>query len=146
MSAPRENLLTLQIDALPTALQQMRHLVDAALAAIDLPREMRGRLVLAVNEACMNIIQHAYREKTPGKQIRLHLAREPGLLRFIIEDDAPCIDPCCVKPRELSDVRPGGLGVHFIREIMDEMQFHACGTRGNRLELVKRIDRTETEQ
>jgi anti-sigma regulatory factor (Ser/Thr protein kinase) len=146
MSAQHETLLTLQIDALPTELQRMRHRIDGALATIDLPREMRERLVLAVNEACMNIIQHAYRDKTTGKKIRLHLAREPGLLRFVIEDDAPCIDPGCVKPRELSDVRPGGLGVHFIREIMDDMQFHACGTRGNRLELVKRIDRTETEQ
>ena len=45
-----------------------------------------------------------------------------------------------VKPRDLSDVRPGGLGTHFIREVMDEVVFlvspEGCG---NLLKLVKRI-------
>lgn len=142
---PDDTLLNLQIDALPDALQQMRHRLHDTLAGAGLAKPLREQLVLAVNEACMNVIQHAYHE-TAGKQIRLRVSREPDLLRFTIEDDAPCIDPGCVKPRDLSDVRPGGLGVHFIREIMDEMHFHACGTRGNRLELVKRLDRTETAQ
>jgi anti-sigma regulatory factor (Ser/Thr protein kinase) len=138
MSGAPEHLLTLEIEALPASLQEMRHSLAKALAEIDLPRGEREQLVLAVNEACMNVIQHAYRE-TPGKVIRLRMTREPELLRFTIEDDAPCIDPGCVKPRKLSDVRPGGLGVHFIREIMDEMHFHTCGQRGNRLELVKHL-------
>jgi anti-sigma regulatory factor (Ser/Thr protein kinase) len=141
MSGSAETLLALEIDALPSALQEMRHRLADALAEMELPKVEQEALVLAVNEACMNIIQHAYRE-TPGKAIRLRMSREPGRLRFSIEDDAPCIDPDCVKPRDLSDVRPGGLGVHFIREIMDEMHFHTCGQRGNRLELVKHLDQT----
>lgn len=88
----------------------------------------------------MNIIQHAYGEKTEG-EIRLHLARENGRLIIELEDDAPCIDPLTVRPRPLSDVRPGGLGVHFIREIMDEMAFLSGQDKGNRLRLVKRLDK-----
>lgn len=139
MSESAESLLALEIEAQPRALQSMRHRLAEALTDIPLPKGELEQLVLAVNEACMNVIQHAYREPA-GKLIRLRVTREPALLRFVIEDDAPCIDPGCVKSRDLSDVRPGGLGVHFIREIMDGMQFHRCGQRGNRLELVKRLD------
>lgn len=139
MSGTGHTPLSLEIDALPSALQEMRHRLADALADLGLTQRTREQLVLAVNEACMNVIQHAYHE-TPGKAIRLQLVREPELLRFIIEDDAPCIDPVCVKSRDLADVRPGGLGVHFIREIMDEMHFYPCGQRGNRLELVKRLE------
>ena len=43
-------------------------------------------------------------------------------------------------PAGLDDVRPGGLGTHFINEIMDEVRFLVPpGGRGNRLEMVKRI-------
>jgi sigma-B regulation protein RsbU (phosphoserine phosphatase) len=46
-----------------------------------------------------------------------------------------------VKPRDLEDLRPGGLGTHFIREIMDATDFlrPAAGT-GNVLRLRKRIE------
>jgi anti-sigma regulatory factor (Ser/Thr protein kinase) len=97
--------------------------------------------VLAIDEACMNIIQHAYGKEGSG-EIRLHLALQHDRLTIELEDDAPCIDPQRVKPRALADVRPGGLGVHFIREIMDEMVFLPCQSKGNRLRLVKRLNTT----
>jgi anti-sigma regulatory factor (Ser/Thr protein kinase) len=118
----------------------MRQWLDTALTGSGLTDKLRGQLVLAVNEACTNIIQHAYGEKTEG-EIRLRLAWNSDRLIIELEDDAPCIDPAAVQPRALSDVRPGGLGVHFIREIMDEMAFLPGQGKGNRLRLVKRLDK-----
>ncbi|MEJ2693084.1 MAG: ATP-binding protein [Candidatus Thiodiazotropha sp.] len=138
MSREPECALTLHAD--PGALHGMRQWLDEALSQSGLTDKLRGQLVLAVNEACMNIIQHAYREETKG-EIRLRLAWENGRLIIELEDDAPCIDPLAVQPRALSDVRPGGLGVHFIREIMDEMAFLPGQDKGNRLRLVKRLER-----
>ena len=131
--------LAMEFAAQPDQLQSMRHRLSSALASLDLPPGLREQLVLAVNEACMNIIQHAYQGGS-DKTIRLSLQATPQSLHFLLEDDAPCIDPAQVTPRDLADVRPGGLGVHFIREIMDEVRFHPCHGRGNRLELVKRLD------
>lgn len=136
----RESECTLTLPADPCALHGMRQWLDTALTGSGLTEKLRGQLVLAVNEACMNIIQHAYGEKTEG-EIRLHLAWQSGRLIIELEDDAPCIDPVAVQPRALSDVRPGGLGVHFIREIMDEMAFLPGQGKGNRLRLVKRLDK-----
>jgi len=139
LNLDNETLLTLEIAAAPWELRTMRLQLDTDLAHLPISRNLREQLILAVNEACMNVIQHAYRNASHGT-IRLRLVHETGLLRFLIEDDAPCIDPSRVTPRDLSDVRPGGLGVYFIREIMDEMRFHPCHQRGNRLELVKYLD------
>jgi anti-sigma regulatory factor (Ser/Thr protein kinase) len=138
---PAQQTQSLTLVADPHALQDMRHWLESALAAYELGCELRSQLVLAVNEACMNIIQHAYGDATPG-EIRLRMTLQPERLVFDLEDDAPCIDPAKVKPRALADVRPGGLGVHFIREIMDVMAFLPCQGRGNRLHLVKYLDRT----
>ena len=45
------------------------------------------------------------------------------------------------KPRDLNEIRPGGLGIHFIREIMDEyVMGHLKGNTGNYLEMRKKID------
>ena len=56
-------------------------------------------------------------------------------------DFAPPIDPAKVQPRDLDDVRPGGLGTFLIREVMDSAEFveppPGCG---NLLRMVKRIE------
>ena len=126
------------LKAHPEALQEMRHWLGDRFSQFDLPESLREELILAVNEACMNIIQHAYGGSNQG-EIRLSLELLDDRLAIELADDAPCIDPASVKPRPLEELRPGGLGVHFIREILDEMTFLPCGDRGNRLRLVKRL-------
>jgi anti-sigma regulatory factor (Ser/Thr protein kinase) len=128
----------LRLPAEADALQGMRQWLEGRLQSFGLPPALRGQLVLATDEACMNIIQHAYGEQNRG-EIRLSLELQPDRLIIELADDAPSIDPTKVKSRALNDVRPGGLGVHFIREIMDEMAFVYCGERGNRLRLMKRL-------
>jgi sigma-B regulation protein RsbU (phosphoserine phosphatase) len=57
-----------------------------------------------------------------------------------LTDFAETVDPATIKPRSLDDVRPGGLGTHFINQIMDEVQYLVPpGGRGNQLRMVKRI-------
>ncbi len=51
------------------------------------------------------------------------------------------IDPKTVRPRDLDDVRPGGLGTHFIAEVMDDAKFERPPSgNGNLLIMVKRIE------
>jgi len=58
----------------------------------------------------------------------------------LIQDFADTIDVTKIKPRDLNDVRPGGLGTHFISEVMDEVAFLTPPEGvGNLLKLVKRI-------
>jgi anti-sigma regulatory factor (Ser/Thr protein kinase) len=135
VTAPGKNAAT-SLRARPQALQAMRHWLETQLSRYDLPLPLREQLVLAINEACMNIIQHAYDGSGEG-EIRLSLEWQADRLIIELQDDAPCIDPARVKPRGLDELRPGGLGVHFIREIVDEVAFLPCGEQGNRLRLIK---------
>jgi anti-sigma regulatory factor (Ser/Thr protein kinase) len=96
-----------------------------------------GDVALAISEACANIIEHAYRG-VAGNAIRLVVALEPGRLRVVLEDDAPAVDPGAIVPRDLDDLRPGGLGVHFIRKIMNHVRVEARPEGGNRLEMSRK--------
>jgi anti-sigma regulatory factor (Ser/Thr protein kinase) len=87
----------------------------------------------------MNVIQHAYKGDYSG-EIELEILNNGNRLLFRVKDHAAPIDLECVKPRDLDEVRPGGLGTHFIKEIMDEcVMGHLEGGTGNYLEMIKKI-------
>ena len=108
--------------ATPGQLKPMRDAVLAALQAQGADAELANNIVLALNEACMNVIQHAT-AGSAGAQISVELLRQDGTLILHVLDNAAPVDVSTVEPRDLADVRPGGLGVHFMREIMDQVEF-----------------------
>lgn len=91
---------------------------------------------LAVDEACANVIKYAYGGNA-DKQIvvRYHVA--PERFEVVIEDSGIKADPGAVMGRKLEDVRPGGLGIHFIKRCFDVFEFDARKKIGNRLRLVR---------
>lgn len=95
---------------------------------------------MAVDEACQNVIRHGYRWDPEGT-IVLEIERHGDDLVLSLRDFAPKVDPARVKPRDLDETRPGGLGTHLIRTVMDRAEFVPTPReRGNLLRLVKRIE------
>ncbi|HJU40699.1 MAG TPA: ATP-binding protein, partial [Tahibacter sp.] len=116
-----------------------------ALDAAGIAPELRDRLVLAVDEACCNIIRHAYAEH--GGDIVLSLKRDGDVLEFELRDDAPSVDPGRVKPRELGECRSGGLGVAIIDRVMDEWLLQPRkGGSGNVLRMIKRCPAPQEDE
>ncbi len=137
MSAPA--LLRYRFPARAEALATMRHALQDALRARSVSETEITRLVLAVDEASSNIIRHAYRDCTPG-EIELTVTRARGSLRFRLRDFAPPVDSRCVRPRNLDECRPGGLGINLIDDIMDLWRLRALRRRcGNVLVMFKRL-------
>jgi sigma-B regulation protein RsbU (phosphoserine phosphatase) len=96
-------------------------------------------LVLAVDEACQNVIRHAYGDDASG-DILIEVRSDGVVLELEIIDFAPRVDPSAIGPRDLDDLRPGGLGTHFINECMDKVEFRSTDSgAGNRLWLSKTI-------
>ena len=94
--------------------------------------------VLIIDEACQNIIRHGYGGDS-DQWIEIEIALEEFGLVIILRDYADPVDEPRVQPRDLDDVRPGGLGVHFMREIMDEIGYLPSeGDYGNILRMVKK--------
>ena len=132
-------LLELQFPARAEEMRRVRARLREALDAQAVAPELRDRLVLAVDEACTNIIRHAYCGGCDDL-ITLHLTRERDMLAFELRDEAPAVDPGRITTRDLNDCRPGGLGVPFIRSLMDDWQFEpGADGKGNVLRMRKRL-------
>ena len=108
-------------------------------------------LTRAVDEALANIICHAYggRSGQPIEllcrrlQARISGKRRAGL-EIVLVDRGAAADRKNLCGRSLDDVRPGGLGLHFIRDGVDVMQY-TSQARKNRLRLVKYLPSTKSE-
>ncbi len=92
-------------------------------------------ILLAVDEALTNIIRHAYGGQ-PGTIVVL-FEDDPAKTEIILEDLGKKFDPTTVPPPELPRQKPGGLGVHFIKTIMDRLVYDEAFKEGNRLHMIK---------
>ncbi len=134
-----EILFEIRFPAKADRLGMVRSMVKHTAEVAGCCPELSERLVIAVNEACMNVIQHAYSQDDAG-EIVLEMLNNDGCLHFRLLDYAEPIDLDSCRPRNLEDIRPGGLGTHFINEIMDECnRGHLAEGRGNYLEMRKKI-------
>ena len=137
--ADGELLVEAVIAAQPDRLRLLRQVVSEAATTCGFDRDRAAEIVLAVDEACQNIIRHGYQGE-PGGRIVLRLHRCSDRLVVLLRDFAEPVDVRKVCPRALDDIRCGGLGTHLMRTIMDEVAFEPPPEgRGNVLRLVKRI-------
>jgi len=104
-----------------------------------------SQLCLAIDEALCNVIRHGY-DSAPDGRIRMevHERTDTGRLEILIEDDAKQVDLDSIRSRDLDDVRPGGLGVHLISEIMDDAIYEHRNEGGMRLMMWKQLPMTGT--
>ena len=91
---------------------------------------------LAVDEACSNVIKHAYGGDTYQSILVRYKMTKRGF-EVLIEDNGVKVQPESIEGRSLDDIRPGGLGVHFIKRAFDILQFDRRKRKGNRLRLVR---------
>lgn len=134
-------LLDYRFPAQAGELAGMRRALAAALARAGVDAELRQALVLAVDEASSNIIRHGHGGGASDALIQLRLQRRGNELVFELLDEAPLVDARRMQPRDLSECRPGGLGINIIDSLMDHWSLGArADGRGNRLEMIKRLD------
>jgi anti-sigma regulatory factor (Ser/Thr protein kinase) len=97
---------------------------------------------LAIEEAAMNVITHAFDGVAPPHRFTLSLAVTPDLLRIELCDNGREFDPASAAPPDLSsplaEREPGGLGLHLIRKMMDRVEYRREAGE-NRLVLEKSL-------
>lgn len=62
-----------------------------------------------------------------------------GAMKIVLEDEARQVEVCNIKSRDLEDVRPGGLGVHIIKQVMDDVVYEKRDGLGMRLTMIKKV-------
>jgi serine/threonine-protein kinase RsbW len=135
--------LRLQLKSNPEALSLVRAAVERAAELLHFGEVESRAIVRSVDEGLANVIRHAYGGKG-GRPIEVACytvpdpvkGREVGGIEVILRDSGAPLDRSKLKGRPLDDIRPGGLGLHFMRESMDKVEFSRQKGK-NQLRLVK---------
>jgi len=136
-------LLRMELRSNPEMLCVVRNALGQLAATLGFSEPECHAVVLAVDEALTNIIRHAYlgdaERPIEASFRRIHVphgGQGRDALEIVLEDRGVTVNPKKMCGRKLEDVRPGGLGLHFIRESMDTVEFSRRKGR-NQLRLVK---------
>lgn len=136
--ACNDELVFMSFCSRPSRLKLLRCVIRDAVDMAGMDADTADAVVLAVNEACMNIMQHGY-AMNPDGRIDVTISSEPGALVFKLRDYAQHVDVNKVCSRDLDDIRPGGLGVHLIGCLMDESGFLEAPPGGGNLFQMKKF-------
>ncbi len=111
-----------------------------------LPGSMPG-VLLAVDEAVTNVILHGYNGR--GGPVEIEVTGSPDALIIHVRDEAAPFDPTSVPTPGLDaspeQRAPGGLGVHLMRQAMDQLLYRRPASGGNELTLIKRVSHRASE-
>jgi anti-sigma regulatory factor (Ser/Thr protein kinase) len=143
--------LRLELESNPEALGLVRATLERAAECMHFQEADLRAIVRSVDEAVANVIRHAYKGR-PGLPITLSFrklwrgkdANVMGGLEILLEDSGEAADPKKLQGRPLEEVRPGGLGLHFMRQSMDEVEFSRKNGR-NLLRMVKYLESARPE-
>ena len=137
----------LQIASQTRSLQEVRAFITRCVTSCGVvPPEWLNRIIIAVDEAVTNIIEHAYEFDETG-EIDIHIHAQEGMIEILIQDSGKSFDPGNVQKADVQDsvkrAKQGGLGVFLMRRIMDEVTYSFKENEKNELRLVKRFTRPQ---
>jgi anti-sigma regulatory factor (Ser/Thr protein kinase) len=135
--------VTLTIPSHPKYLYVVRSALYPLVLEAGFPKKEARKVVLAVDEACSNIIRYAY-SGDPTKTITMTV--EDGAERFVVrlQDYGRKAERAEIAPRDLKDIRPGGLGTHFISQAFESVSYDTDQGQGTILTLEKRKRQVKT--
>jgi anti-sigma regulatory factor (Ser/Thr protein kinase) len=127
--------LDVTVPAEAVRLRELRRVVSQFARLHGADRDASANVVLAVHEACSNVVRHAYGEE--GGPLHLKAGCESGVLQFVVSDNGkPVADP---------DARPGaGLGLHLVRNLCDDFDIEGPGEYGTRVRMSFRLSGSAT--
>ena len=105
-------LVDITFHSAPSNLQEVRDRVRESCVRVGCAEELGRKLVLVIDEAVSNVMRHAYQGER-DREIRLRISQEDERIIFQLRDYADPVDVSCIRPRDLSECRPGGLGINF---------------------------------
>ena len=122
-----------------SSLKEVREFSREVISKSKVLEESKDELVLAIAEAAQNIVKHAYKDNqdtTDKMQIKISFI--DNILEIGFFDKGKPVIKEEIKHRSLDDIKPGGLGTYFIKQIMDEVVFKEATGWHNNLVLTKK--------
>lgn len=138
---------TLKVKSRTENLSIIRDFIGSAASELKLPGEMIENIILAVDEACTNIIKHAYKYSPDGD---ITVTIKPSSSKFIVSiiDNGISFEPETIPEPDLQKYyrqrRVGGLGVYLMKTLMDEVKYVSKPGKYNEVLLSKNFKVTQS--
>jgi serine/threonine-protein kinase RsbW len=128
-------------------LKEVREFVSRAAAEVGFLEEDVNNIVLAVDEACTNVIRHAY-HYAPDKEITIEVLPQRTMLVVRVLDEGQPFDPSAIRSPDLEEhlrqYRKGGLGMHMMKTFMDKVEYQFNPGKKNEVRLTKYLTQPPT--
>lgn len=118
-----------------TSLTRFRDNLRELLAEAGLSEKKCGEVILALDEVLANISRHGY-ENEEGR-IEVTFDDLGSKIEILVRDYGKKFDPTLAPDPELPPQKPGGLGIYFIRTVMDQVLYRSGPSGENELLLTK---------
>lgn len=137
-----ERTFTLQVPSSTENLAMIRDFVNSVGEQAGLTPPEVAKLELAVDEACANVIEHAYgRDMT--KEVSIRATLDEDAVEIDVTDTGQGFDPSTVEHQDLdkliSNRKSGGLGMRLMKTLMDEVHYEIIPGKKNELRMIKRL-------
>jgi len=128
MNSKLEIKITNKINEVSRVVEQ----VEVFAEEINLPFKVLNTVNLALDEIITNIISYGYADEE-SHEIKIELFLHDGVLSVIVEDDAKAFNPLDQPEPDidipLEEKQIGGLGIHLIKNLMDELDYTRAGNK-----------------
>jgi serine/threonine-protein kinase RsbW len=145
--AGKAHKLTKTIESRTDNLLEVREFVLKAARQFGFEEEEASKIVLAVDEACTNVIKHAY-QYAPDRKIEIVIRPDKDRLQITVIDDGKAFNPSIAKlpdlKQHLSHYRRGGLGIYLMRTLMDKVEYKYAPGKRNEVRLTKYLSASES--
>jgi len=119
---------------------QIRKFTESVAQESGFTEDEIGKIILAVDEACTNIIKHAYKYSPEG-EIKITITFDSNKLVISIVDHGNHFDPNVIPEPDIKEYykqkKSGGLGMFLIKKLMDEVVYSTTTGNKNQVTLIK---------
>lgn len=141
-----ERTFTLQVPSSTENLAMIRGFVTSVGSQAGLTEVEVAQLEMAVDEACANVIEHAY-NRDMTKEVSVHATLDADSIEIDVIDTGQGFDPNTVQQVELdqliSNRKSGGLGMRLMKTLMDEVHYEIIPGKKNELKMIKRLKKAK---
>ena len=121
-------------------LSVIRTFIRTAAIEAGFDNDTSGKIVLAADEACTNIIKHAYKYSNKGK-IGINISVKSNKFIIAITDNGAHFNSSSIPEPDLKkyyqERKVGGLGMFLMKKLMDEIKYSQPEDKKNKVTLVK---------
>jgi serine/threonine-protein kinase RsbW len=135
---------SIKIESRTEQLIAVREFVSEAALRFGFTDDEISKIALAVDEACTNVIKHAYKFD-PSRSITISVSGRSGTFEVRIEDTGSQFNPAQIQPPDMTEYRThyrkGGLGMYLMKSLMDKVEYDIKPGRTNEVRLIKYLSR-----